>query len=103
MALTQKEFEKSLLNMLLVQSKFEQRLQAGFDRIGADTDSMKTSIAGLQSNITGLQSNVDQMGADMDSMKTSIVGLQSELRDHRAAMDKEIAVIRERISRNGSP
>ena len=68
--------------MLLVQSKFDQRLQAGFDRIGGD---------------------VGRITIEMERMKTSISDLQSELRDHRAAMDKEIAVIRERISRNGSP
>ena len=75
MATTQKEFDASLLKVLLAQSRFDERLEAGFDRLGSD----------------------------MDSMKTSIAGLQSELRDHRATMDKEIAVIRERISRNGSP
>ena len=89
MATTQKEFDKSLLKVLLVQSEFDQRLDAGFERIGGDVDNLRSSIV--------------RMGTDMDSMKTSISDLQSELRDHRAAMDKEIAVIRERISRNGSP
>ena len=96
MAITQKEYEKSLLNVLLAQNRFDLRLEAGFERIGDDMDNVKSSI-------TGLQSNIDRMGTDMDSMKTNIAGLQSDLRDHRAAMDKEIAVIRERISRNGSP
>ena len=96
MAITQKEYEKSLLNVLLAQNRFDLRLEAGFERIGDDMDNVKSSI-------TGLQSNIDRMGTDMDSMKTNIAGLQSDLRDHRAAVDKEIAVIRERISRNGSP
>lgn len=74
MALDQKEFDKTLLKVLLQQSKFDDRLESGFERIGAD----------------------------MDNMKTNIAGLQSELREHRAVMDKEIALIRERIGRNGA-
>ena len=85
MATTQKDFDKLILNVLLMQSRHDQRLQAGFQRMSADMENMKT----------GLQ-------ADMENMKSNVTRLESELRDHRAAMDKEIAVIRERISRNGS-
>ena len=65
MVVTQKEFDQRLLNVLVLQSRFDERLDAGFDRIGSD-----------------------------------IANLRSELREHRAAMDKEIAVLRERIGDN---
>ena len=97
MATTQKEFDKLILNVLLMQSQHDQRLEAGFQRMSADMEIMKS---GMQANMDNMKTG---MQTDMDNMKSNVTRLESELRDHRAAMDKEIAVIRERISRNGSP
>ena len=97
MATTQKDFDKLILNVLLMQSRHDQRLQAGFQRMSADMENMKT---GLQADMENMKSGVQ---INMDNMKSNVTRLESELRDHRAAMDKEIAVIRERISRNGGP
>ena len=74
MALEQKEFDKKLLGVLLNQKGYDEKLRAGFK----------------------------QISSDMDSVKTSISGLETELREHSAKMDKEIALLRERIGRNGA-
>ena len=88
MALGQKEIGESLLKVLVQQSRFDERLEAGFKQIGSDVDNVKATVVRLSS--------------DMDGMKASIAGLETELREHRAVMDKEIALIRERIGRNGA-
>ena len=92
MALGQKEFDKKLLDVLVLQSQFDQKLHAGFKQIGSDVDNMKSTF----------KESFDRIGSDMDGMKASISGLETELREHRAVMDKEIALIRERIGRNGA-
>ena len=88
LAVTQKEIGESLLKVLVQQSRFDERLEAGFKQIGSDVDNVKATVVRLSS--------------DMDGMKSSIAGLESELREHRAVMDKEIALIRSRIGRNGA-
>ena len=74
MALEQKEFDRRLLDVLLTQKGFDEKLRAGFK----------------------------EMGSNMDNVKTSISGLETELRQHSAKMDKEIALLRERIGDNGA-
>ena len=88
MAVTQKEFDQRLLNVLVDQKGFDERLRAGFKEMGSNIDNVKTTVVRLSD--------------DMDSVKTSISGLETELRQHSAKMDKEIALLRERIGDNGA-
>ena len=92
MALEQKEFDKKLLDVLLNQKGYDEKLRAGFSQIGSNLDNMKSTF----------KESFDRIESDMDGMKASISGLETELRDHRAAMDKEIASLRERIGNNGA-
>ena len=88
MVVTQKEFDQRLLNVLVDQKGFDERLRAGFKEMGSNVDNVKTTVGRLSD--------------DMDSVKTSISGLETELREHSAKMDKEIALLRERIGNNGA-
>ena len=92
MALEQKEFDRRLLDVLLTQKGFDEKLRAGFKEMGSNMDNMKSTF----------KESFDRIGSDMDGMKASISGLETELRQHSAKMDKEIALLRERIGDNGA-
>ena len=87
MAVTQKEFDEKLLGVLLDQKGFDDKLHAGFKEMGSNIDNVKATVVRLSD--------------DMDSVKTSISGLETELRQHSAKMDKQIALLQERIGNNG--
>ena len=73
--------DEEIKNMAVTQKEFDERLL----------------------NVLVLQSRFDErLDAGFDRIGSDIAGLRSELREHRAAMDKEIAVLRERIGDNGS-
>ena len=92
MAVTQKEFDQRLLNVLLDQKGYDERMRAGFKEMGSNMDNMKSTF----------KESFDRIGSDMDGMKASISGLETELRERSTKMDKEIALLRERIGRNGA-
>ena len=102
MEVAQREFEKLLLNVSIAQVKFDFRLESGFDRIGTDMGNVRNSITGLSSNTNRMSTDLYRMKTITNGSQSSTAGLISAVRDHQAAIDKEIAVIRERISRNGS-